>query len=47
MGASYEEMNKHVIECNKDFNESVIKKFQTIKLGHKNELFKWVSIQNE
>ena len=40
MDASAEQMNKHILDCNKDFMESIIKKVQSIKADHKNELNK-------
>lgn len=42
MGLSWEEMNQHVVKCNVDFKESILKQAQTIKLKHTNELQKWV-----
>ena len=43
MSASYEMMHAHLIGCNQNFKENIVQKVQHIRLGHKDELNKWVS----
>ena len=44
MAASYEQMGNHVVSCNQNFRENIMQKVQYIRLGHKDELNKWVSL---
>ena len=44
MEASYDEFNQHVVECNIDFKERIIRQVQTMKLRDTNELNQAVSI---
>ena len=43
MEASYDEFNTHVVECNIDFKERIIRQVQTMKLRDTNELNQAVS----